>query len=193
VAARTKDLIFAQQKLEDLTWQFREQAIQDPLTGVWNRRYFDNFIRDEWHRSGRVGMPLSLLMVDIDYFKLYNDTYGHQVGDEALRAVAQTLADCLSRTGDLVARYGGEEFAVVLFNTPEEGARTVAERLRASVEDLHREHSTSRVTRWLTLSIGAATMMPSPDSEPDELIRRADQALYKAKRDGRNCARGAGE
>jgi diguanylate cyclase (GGDEF)-like protein len=193
VAARTRDLMMVKQQIEDMNWKFHELSIRDPLTGVWNRRYFDDFIRDEWHRSGRVGMPLSLLMVDIDFFKLYNDTYGHQKGDEALRQVAEALVSCLSRTGDLVARYGGEEFAVVLFNTPEEGARKVAEKLRSTVEELHLEHATSRVTTWLTLSLGAATMMPSPESEPDELIRRADQALYKAKRDGRNCARSAGE
>ena len=189
VEGRTHDLFTVSHQLEEANWRLHNLSLEDPVLGVWNRRYFDTFIKDEWQRSGRMGIPLSLIMSDIDDFKPYNDTYGHLQGDEALKAVARVLTSTLGRSGDLVARYGGEEFAIVLFNTPMAGALQVAERLRTAVEELKLEHSASRAARILTLSLGVATMIPSSESHPDELIGRADAALYRAKGDGRNCVR----
>lgn len=158
----------------------------DGLTGVANRRHFDETLSREWRRMARDARPLSLIMCDIDFFKAYNDTYGHLKGDECLKQVARTLSKALQRPGDTVARYGGEEFAGVLPGTDEKGGTYLAETLRARVESLGITHSSSQVSSVLTISVGVATAIPEKQSSPPELISMADQALYKAKREGRN-------
>ena len=162
---------------------------QDGLTGLANRRHFDEVMARECRRARRDGHSISLLLTDVDFFKPYNDTYGHQAGDECLQKVAQVLADAARRPGDLAARYGGEEFAVVLPNTSEEGAHTVAEALREGVAALKLPHAASKVAPHVTLSIGVATTSPdSPDPgpSPKQLIELSDSALYQSKQGGRN-------
>ncbi len=158
----------------------------DGLTGVANRRLFDDFFVAEWQRAVRSKQPLTVIMADVDHFKLYNDTYGHQAGDECLRQVASALSGGIQRATDLVARYGGEEFAVVLPDTDAGGAVAVAERLRAAVEGLGIPHAASKVRPVVTVSLGAASVLPEADGQPLAVIARADQALYKAKQLGRN-------
>ncbi|MEW6187977.1 MAG: diguanylate cyclase [Thermodesulfobacteriota bacterium] len=158
----------------------------DGLTGIANRRRFDEVLEREWRRSLREGTPLSLIMADIDHFKIFNDTYGHQAGDDCLKAVARTIAGALNRPGDTSARYGGEEFAVVLPNTEREGAGKVAEALRTQVEALKIPHMNSPVAPEVTISLGTATCMPAPNQSPRQLIIAADRALYQAKAEGRN-------
>ncbi len=158
----------------------------DGLTGIVNRRYFEEYFAREWTRSVRTGEPLSLIMCDIDYFKYYNDTYGHLKGDECLRQVAEALKNAVNRAGDLVARFGGEEFIVVLPETDLEGAVKVAEVLRDKVASLKIEHEKSLVSNYLTISLGVATAIPSREDAAMELISSADAALYQAKKEGRN-------
>jgi len=158
----------------------------DGLTGIVNRRYFEEYFDREWMRSVRTGKPLSVIMCDIDYFKYYNDTYGHLKGDECLRRVAEALQKAVNRAGDLVARFGGEEFIVVLPETDLEGAVKVAELLRDKVESLKIEHEKSLVSNYLTISLGVATAVPSREDAARELISSADAALYQAKEEGRN-------
>jgi diguanylate cyclase (GGDEF)-like protein/PAS domain S-box-containing protein len=158
----------------------------DGLTGLVNRRHFEEYFDREWKRSVRTGKPLSLVMCDIDYFKYYNDTYGHLQGDECLRKVAGALQKAVNRAGDLVARFGGEEFIVVLPETDPEGAVKVAEMLREKVESLKIEHKKSPVSSYLTISLGVATAVPSREDAARELISSADMALYQAKKEGRN-------
>jgi diguanylate cyclase (GGDEF)-like protein len=148
----------------------------DGLTEVANRRHFDDTLALEWRRAVRSGQPMSLLMLDIDFFKAFNDQHGHQAGDDVLRRVAHALRDSVHRAADLVARYGGEEFVVLLPDTTGEQAREIAEMLRARIEE----------PGTVTASLGVATQVPSRDGNPDELVKRADEALYEAKRLGRN-------
>ena len=179
-----------EEQLEAATERLRVQVMQDPLTGIANRRRFDEMLGFEYRRADRLMEPLTVLMVDIDHFKSFNDTYGHSVGDECLRAVAHVLQGALRRPGDLAGRYGGEEFAVLLPGTDLEGATTVAERIRAAVEQ-QRTRVAETCRRPLTVSIGAATLLPPvEDSGPAQLVDAADRALYRAKHDGRNCVRG---
>ena len=176
-------------QLETANQQLRIQVMQDPLTGIANRRRFDEMLGFEFRRAQRLQEPLSLLMVDIDHFKTFNDNFGHSVGDECLRLVAQTLDRALRRPGDLVGRYGGEEFAIVLPATPPEGLATVAERVRAAVCNTSL-HGRAAGAGPITVSIGAATIMPPiGETGPASLIESADAALYAAKRAGRNCVR----
>jgi len=164
----------------------------DGLTGIANRRHFDEIINLEWKRSLREGEPLSLIMADIDFFKFYNDTYGHQCGDDCLKKVAAAIKKGLKRPGDLVARYGGEEFAVILPDTPLEGAQAVAEDLRLRIEALGIIHAKSPLAGKVTVSLGVASILPKQDLNVEALILAADQALYRAKNEGRNCIRTAG-
>ena len=159
----------------------------DGLTGTANRRHFDETIHAEWRRAARIAQPLSLLMLDVDCFKAYNDAYGHPAGDDTLRRVAQTLTDSLHRASDFVARYGGEEFAVLLPETHGERAAAMAERLRKAVAALQIAHDASIVEPYITVSIGVVTETPQINAGGmDHFIHRADAALYGAKRDGRN-------
>ncbi len=162
------------------------QASIDALTGIPNRRRFDETIRQEWRRAARNLMPMSLLMIDVDHFKAYNDRYGHGAGDECLRQVGIALSASQLRPGDLVARYGGEEFAVILPGCHSAGAHTIAERVRQIIESLGMEHDDSPVAPCVTISLGCATLKPSMDGDPSELFLNADAALYQAKQQGRN-------
>lgn len=159
-------------------------AHQDGLTGLANRRRFDEVLEAEWRRARRHGQPLSLLMLDVDLFKRYNDHYGHLAGDECLQKVAEALQHCVHRPADLAARYGGEEFAIILPETPHAGALEQAHRIRERLAELGLEHRDSPSGR-LTLSIGAATLPPDDDT-PERLVQAADTALYRAKADGRD-------
>lgn len=180
--ARTRELRQANELLVELSYL-------DPLTGIGNRRRFEERLLAEWKRAVRSSSFLSLVMIDIDHFKPFNDAFGHQRGDECLRAVATALVDGLPRAGDSVARYGGEEFAVILPLTDRAGATKVAESLRQRVEALGMTHSASAVSPSVTISCGVATFVPTVDTPPEELIRLADEALYRAKQGGRNQTR----
>lgn len=159
----------------------------DSLTQLPNRRSFDETIDREWRRLAREKQALALVLCDIDCFKQYNDTYGHQAGDECLRQVAETLDKCAKRAGDLACRYGGEEFIFLLPNTPLEGATKFAEGVRHAIEALALPHVESRATSVVTLSLGVAAQVPKSGFSPEALIKDADEALYRAKEAGRNC------
>lgn len=173
-------------RLEALNEVLQQQALFDELTGVGNRRMFDNRLLAEWKRSTRSGVPISLVIMDVDHFKMYNDAYGHQRGDKCLAAVARTVSTCVARPTDVVTRYGGEEFAVILPGTGEAAALEIAERMRAAVERLHLTHATSPVSTYVTLSLGTASCVPGRGARASGLIQAADAALYKAKSAGRN-------
>ncbi len=162
---------------------------RDSLTGVFNRRRFDEVFLAEWKRALRGQTPLSLLMMDIDCFKAYNDAYGHLAGDQCLRSVAGAVSATLHRPGDFLARYGGEEFVAVLSETDVDGAAHIAERIRKTVEDLGIEHGYSPAADRVTLSIGAASTVPRREFAHQMLIEIADSALYDAKQNGRNRMR----
>jgi diguanylate cyclase (GGDEF)-like protein len=179
VEERTHELAEANARLERL-------SAQDGLTGVANRRRFDEALDVEWRRGARAQSPLSLVMLDLDYFKAFNDTNGHVAGDDRLRQVAQALVTAAGRAGELVARYGGEEFAVLLPGTGLEDAAAFAERLRLGVERLGLRHNASKVAEVVTVTAGVATLLPSEQSSPARLVAEADGALYRAKREGRN-------
>ncbi len=185
VAERTRQLAEANQVLERL-------SLADPLTGVSNRRQFERVLEFERRRSERMGTPLALLMVDIDEFKVLNDAFGHQEGDECLKRVAQELTLAVRGAGDLVSRYGGEEFAVVLPATDEEGALVLAERVRARVEDLAIPLASNRPGECLTVSVGVAGVRSVSGVSVEALVAAADQALYRAKEKGRNRVERAG-
>lgn len=175
-----------QQELEVKNLELERLSSLDGLTGIANRRVFDEFVAKEWARAARDKKPLSLILVDIDHFKTYNDNYGHQGGDDCLRQVATALATAARRPGDLVARYGGEEFAVVMPNTELEGAESIAEALRAGIESLNLPHAHSSTAAYVTISLGVASAMPDGESKAETVIGRADEALYQAKKLGRN-------
>lgn len=175
-----------ERELEALTEKLEQLSNQDGLTSVGNRRRFDEVYEKEWMRSRRDGLPLSLLMIDIDCFKAYNDTYGHLKGDSCLKVVAEAISKALKRPGDFVARYGGEEFVVVLPATDVKGALAIAGEVRENVRDLHMEHSTSTAADVVTVSIGIASMVPHADIDSRELLSASDGALYLAKTNGRN-------
>lgn len=174
------------QQLHQVNQELENLANLDGLTQVANRRRFDQILEQEWLRLRREKLPLSLILADIDYFKLYNDTYGHLAGDDCLKQVARALNQSLKRPADLVARYGGEEFAVILPNTSLTGALQVAEAIREAVYNLQLCHKTSPGKGVITLSLGVSSLIPSGDEEPQILIKEADQALYKAKNKGKN-------
>ena len=164
------------------------QATTDPLTDVPNRRFFESYVRDYWHRAAELHHPISLLMLDIDHFKRYNDHYGHQAGDQCLMAVSEAIQSCLRRTGDLMGRLGGEEFAVVMPEANEAAALAVAQRVLAAVEARALPHATSLTSRVVTVSIGVVTLWPSEGvaASAQALYAQADDALYEAKHAGRN-------
>jgi len=166
--------------------QLQHLSQRDGLTGLYNRRFFDHQLHSEWRRLQRIGAPMSLLMLDVDHFKAYNDQLGHLAGDDALRKVAAALQGCLLRDGDAVCRYGGEEFAVILANTDQAGAEVITARIHTALAELQLPHPGSPLSR-LTASIGLSTVTPNRDGHPDSLVAHSDQALYQAKHQGRNC------
>ena len=179
VRERTQQLQVANEELERL-------IIEDELTGLYNHRRFTQFCDHEWRRALRTGGPLSIILVDIDHFKLYNDSYGHVDGDNCLRRVAHTLQETGKRVTDMVARWGGEEFVIVLSETAAEGALVVAEKARKDVENLKIPHQLSPISHYVTISLGCATMIPQEELHFDLLIKAADRALYLSKKNGRN-------
>jgi diguanylate cyclase (GGDEF)-like protein len=162
------------------------QASIDALTGIANRRRFDEALRTEWRRAARNIMPLSLLIFDVDHFKNYNDQYGHGAGDDCLRHIGEALQRAELRPGDFVARYGGEEFAVILPSCHSAGARAIAERIRGVIEGLQIRHEHSSCASVVTVSIGCATQKPAQGGDVSGLFLAADMALYRAKQEGRN-------
>jgi len=189
MVARFKDITerkYAENILKEANERLERLSTHDGLTQVANRRCFDQTLEREWNRLRRTCEPLSLIMSDVDFFKLFNDTYGHQGGDDCLKAVASALSNTVKRAGDCVARYGGEEFVVILPATVEQGAFHIAEQIRQAVERLAIAHGKSPAAPHVTLSLGVATSVPSETGTPEQLIKRADDALYKAKSSGRN-------
>jgi diguanylate cyclase (GGDEF)-like protein len=194
------------QRLRRLIYQFRLQQQQsllcqqlqsanqvlkhlvrfDDLTQIANRRWFNEYINHEWQRMRREQTPLSLILCDIDFFKQFNDTYGHQAGDHCLRQVAQAIQSVAKRPSDLVARYGGEEFAIVLPNTTIVGAEKVAAQTRTIIKALQIPHINSSVHASVTLSLGVASLIPDCAISSERLVTLADKALYQAKRSGRD-------
>ncbi len=183
VEERTRELATANEMLHRI-------SATDALTGIANRRSFDQKLDEEWQRAQRQRTPLSAVMIDIDNFKSFNDSFGHQRGDECLRQVADVLRRGAARSGDLVARYGGEEFVVLLPDTDAAGALQVAERLRHGVESLASPHDPENAGQIITISAGVGTLLPGIDGSRDEIIKRADRCLYEAKRAGRNRVMG---
>jgi diguanylate cyclase (GGDEF)-like protein len=179
LAERSRELDEANRRLEML-------STVDSLTEVANRRQFDHVLDAEWRRCARTGLPLALLMVDIDHFKPFNDGYGHVAGDACLKKVAGLIRRLVQRAGELVARYGGEEFAVLLPGSDAPHARELAESIRLEVELLAIPHTYSKVAPVVTVSTGVAALIPIYGSTPGELIAGADRALYHAKQNGRN-------
>jgi len=175
--ATANDLQSANLHLEQLSYH-------DPLTGIPNRRYFEYVLTREWDAALARNDSLSVLMIDIDFFKLYNDTFGHIKGDETLIAIARALSTALFRVSDVVSRYGGEEFVIILPDTNQENARIVCERLMASVADANIPFNSVKSGR-LTVSIGGYTGVPSEGLSFEKFIIRADEALYRSKNDGR--------
>lgn len=195
------------QKLQEQNQKLKQQAIElkvaneaaeaanrklarlvnlDSLTQIANRRHFDIHLNREWRRLMREGAALSLIMCDIDYFKNYNDYYGHQAGDDCLRRVAQAIAKIPERPGDLVARYGGEEISAILPYTNAQGAVQIAEVIQLAIKQLQIRHHRSYVSQNVTISMGISCLVPDRDSRPESLISAADRALYVAKERGRN-------
>ena len=173
------DLKRASRKIENL-------ANMDGLTNLFNRRYFDKKLSEEFSRLQRTSQPLSLIIADLDFFKLYNDTYGHQAGDDCLRTVASILKKAAGRISDIAARYGGEEFVILLPNTDQSGSLKVAEAIRESLAAEAIPHETSTVKDTVTLTMGVATVTPNRSITPEMLVKFADQALYTGKANGKD-------
>jgi len=186
VGERTRELTVLNEEL-------RLISLQDGLTRIANRRYFDEFLERECRRAKRGQTSIALILLDVDFFKLYNDTYGHVAGDECLRRIASTLRGIVKRATDLVARYGGEEFAIILPETDQAGAVKVGERILMQVRELAMRHEMSPVNEFVTVSIGITAVIPAADLMPDMMIIAADQALYQVKQSGRNQLQLAGK
>ncbi|GAX35171.1 response regulator [Nodularia sp. NIES-3585] len=177
-----------QKLLESANQELQRLVRVDQLTQVANRRRFEEYLDQEWQRMLREQLPISVIIGDVDFFKLYNDTYGHQVGDRCLQQVAQAIKNTIKRPADLVARYGGEEFAVILPHTDIEGAMILAQIICSVVRKLAIPHSNSPVSSYVTISTGVATLIPTLSSNSQELVGMADRALYQAKTAGRDRA-----
>ena len=180
-----------EQELIKLQKELEELSFKDGLTGVANRRMFDSVIETEWLKARQNKQPLSLIIIDIDFFKEYNDFYGHLQGDDCLKQVAETLNNVKARSRDFFGRFGGEEFIMLLPEADENAAWSIAERCRQALFKKQIPHEQSKVSQLLTISLGVSTMIPSHDDEHNELISRADKQLYQAKHKGRNCIQSA--
>jgi diguanylate cyclase (GGDEF)-like protein len=190
---RSEEALFAQNEaLASQNRELSDMAMRDELTGIGNRRAFNLMLDYEFVRHVRSRAPLTLLMIDVDYFKKYNDTFGHPAGDRCLRLLAQTIASRVRRVTDRVARVGGEEFAALLPETDVAGARKVAADLLDAVRELGIDHSESPIGR-VSVSIGISTLSPEHGGESAALIQQADRALYESKRAGRNCISVSGD
>ena len=177
----------AEIRLIELNQRLSKLATSDSLTNIANRRYFNEILAKEWRRGKKEGSPLSFILCDIDYFKLYNDRFGHQAGDLCLKKIAEAILETANRSGDLVSRYGGEEFAVILPQTSSEDAMAMAEKIRQRVKKLDISHPDSLVGDRISLSLGVTSMVPSPEYNEQQLLLTADKALYEAKERGRDC------
>ena len=186
--AEIESRIAAETQLLQINQQLQILATKDSLTQLANRHVFDRFLSQEWRRMCREKQPLGLILCDVDYFKRYNDCFGHQTGDRCLQQVARAISAVVKRPADLVARYGGEEFAVILPNTSARGVICVAEKIRQQVESLQIDHPESSATNYVTLSLGGVSAVPTPETDPQALIQISDDALYEAKQKGRNRA-----
>lgn len=173
-------------QLKIRTDMLEKLALVDGLTGIANRRSFDQALEQEWKRAARSGREISVIMLDIDHFKAYNDNYGHGAGDECLQRVAKAMRSAVHRPSDLIARYGGEEFVALLPETDFQGAAGMAEALRLAVANLVLPHAYSPIADHVTVSVGHVTRQAVPDQSPQDVLKAADQALYKAKESGRN-------
>lgn len=178
-------LVVMTRQLDAANQELKRISAIDGLTGIANRRFFDETLTREWRRARRTIGSVSVIMCDVDHFKLYNDTYGHQGGDDCLKNVARAICSVMERSTDIVARYGGEEFVVVLPDTPVGGALVVGEKIRHAIHLMNMPHSASSFAR-VTLSIGVAAMTPEAENPPQQLIEHADRALYRAKHGGRD-------
>lgn len=176
-----------EEKLITLQKELEELSFKDGLTGIANRRMFDKVFELEWANAMRNHQPLSVIMLDIDYFKQYNDLYGHIQGDDSLKRVGQVLSGGATRSRDFLARFGGEEFVLVLPETDEESAKKVAERCRSLIFKAQIPHTASKISQLLTLSMGVGTIIPSHKDDPTAFIAEVDRRLYQAKQKGRNC------
>jgi diguanylate cyclase (GGDEF)-like protein len=184
--AARQELKRINEKLQKANKDLQKQTLIDGLTGIANRRYFDQVLHEEWRRAMRSNEPMSFILGDIDHFKLFNDFYGHHEGDECLRQIAETLNRLARRPGDLVARYGGEEFGIILSHTSAKDAYLLAEKARMAVLNLKLAHNPSDVSEFVTISLGVASIVPERTTSPQTLIEAADRALYRAKSGGRN-------
>ncbi len=173
-------------KLQDLNTKLAETSITDSLTGLYNRRHLDDRLKTEYNRLSRNNLYISIMLIDIDYFKKYNDYYGHVAGDECLKKVSRIIVDCFFRPSDLVVRFGGEEFLCVLPETDASGALHIAEKIRTMIIKANIEHNKSEICNILTVSTGIYSVVCSPSTEPSSCILAADKALYAAKSNGRN-------
>lgn len=182
--------ILRERELERLARKLERMSNLDGLTGLANRRCFDDTLVREWVRNGREDLSLGLLMIDIDHFKQYNDALGHLDGDACLRAVSEAIRRAIHRPGDLVARYGGEEFGIILPNTDYEGAQSVADNIHANLAQDGISHPDSAISCSVTVSIGIASGIPTCGTTPEHLVQAADRALYQAKLSGRNRTEG---
>jgi diguanylate cyclase (GGDEF)-like protein len=178
--------IDAETALQAANEELQRLAYLDGLTQIANRRHFDERLVQEWRRMQRQQLPLSLILCDVDYFKQYNDTYGHQAGDDCLRQVAVAISGAARRAADLTARYGGEEFVAILPNTSLDGALQVASAIQARIASLQLQHVNSPIDNYVTASFGVACTIPSNLNTPTELLYYVDCTLYQAKADGRN-------
>ena len=181
-----KEIDKKKQELQEVKSELERLTVYDELTEIYNHRWFTQFFEYEWKRTVRKGGPISLIMIDIDFFKKFNEIYGHEKGDKCLVSIAKTLQETVKRSSDVVARYGGEEFVIVLAGTDNRGVDIVAEKARESVENLKIPHESSPISDHITVSLGCVTMHPRQHLDSSVLIKAAEEALYLSKKEGRN-------
>ncbi|MDH5766213.1 MAG: diguanylate cyclase [Gammaproteobacteria bacterium] len=191
IAEMRHKLIDATSELQSVNKELKELVNLDGLTRLANRRYLDEFLKKEISRAIRHKLPITVILADVDHFKTYNDNYGHLAGDDCLKAIAHALKQVCRRPTDLVARYGGEEFAIILPDTQVENSMFMAEKLRSVIEALGVTHDYSTTSNVVTMSLGVCSLVPEINSSTEELLKKADDALYSAKKAGRNQAKSA--